>query len=185
MDWRENLPLPEGLNNGLKRPTQAFLTEWFGSPAMPLTCKDQPDRISPRIKERVVPFAFAQFKDAGLAPAVDSLLEILVAIRHDKPELFDHLGEIGMRNVRLIKHIDGTCGPGISTHAWASAIDITVDGHTQRNGKGKAWRGYVEIFAYFNKAGWFAGAGYKGSSQDNMHFEASETLIRSWFPAPV
>jgi hypothetical protein len=43
----------------------------------------------------------------------------------------------------------------------------------------KTYRGCLQLAPFFNKHGWYWGAGFSGKSVDSMHFELAEETIKS------
>ena len=73
----------------------------------------------------------------------------------------------------------------ISNHSWGSAIDISVggilDGVQSRSAKsdGRTLAGLAAMAPFFNRAGWYWGAGFS-TFEDGMHFEVADETIRRW-----
>ena len=57
-------------------------------------------------------------------------------------------------------------------------MDVTLNGLLDRRGDDRVQRGLIEIAPIFNRHGWFWGAGF--GTEDAMHFEAGDDLIRKW-----
>jgi hypothetical protein len=66
----------------------------------------------------------------------------------------------------------------ISNHSWGTAIDLRLNGILDRRGDNRVQQGLVDIAPIFNQHGWFWGAGF--GTEDAMHFEISDELIRKW-----
>jgi hypothetical protein len=66
----------------------------------------------------------------------------------------------------------------ISNHSWGTAIDLTLNGILDRRGDDRVQQGLVDIAPIFNQHGWFWGAGF--GTEDAMHFEIGDELIRRW-----
>lgn len=115
---------------------------------------------------------FGPFRATGLRPAVNALQTILdeVAVRH--PSIHARLGTAGMLCCRLVRGSTSV----ISNHAWGTAIDLKVDGKLDVRGNGLVQRGLLAIAPIFNRHGWYWGAAFP--TEDGMHFEASDQLIR-------
>jgi hypothetical protein len=84
------------------------------------------------------------------------------------------LGTAGMLCARLVRGSTHS----ISNHSWGTAIDLTLNGVLDRRGDRMVQRGLAEIAPVFNEHGWFWGAGF--GTEDAMHFEAGDELIRRW-----
>ena len=65
-----------------------------------------------------------------------------------------------------------------SNHSWEAAIDVSVNGVLDRIGDGYAQSGLLLLSQFFNKEGFFWGAGFR--VEESMHFEASDELLRTW-----
>ncbi len=117
---------------------------------------------------------FGPFSATGLRPAVRVLRAIMADIRAEKPAIHDLLGTAGMLCCRLVR---GSL-TAISNHAWGTAVDLTIGGFLDPRGDAGVQRGLFEIRPIFNRHGFFWGAAFR--SEDAMHFEASDQLIRRW-----
>jgi hypothetical protein len=177
VDLHDHLPI----NVGLRSAQEATMISSLGSPQLPLTKHDQPERASPLVKalsrtEKVS----AHVTVTGIKPALKSLREILQrAFDNEKAaghDLESVLGTAGMRNVRLRNPTTGT-STKISNHAWGTAIDFKILGHSAPANTGdKIPRFIAALLPAFNGAGWFSGIGF----HDTMHFEVSDGLIQKW-----
>jgi hypothetical protein len=114
------------------------------------------------------------FRVRGLAPAVDALARILDDVEREKPDVFRVLSHVGMLCCRLVRGSRAA----ISNHSWGTAIDFTLEGKLDRRGDERTQRGLLEIHPIFNRHGFYWGAAFP--TEDAMHFEASEQLIRRW-----
>jgi hypothetical protein len=67
-----------------------------------------------------------------------------------------------------------------SNHSWGTAIDLFFGAAAVPQGAQKTARGCLQLAPFFNKHGWYWGAGFSGRSVDSMHFElAEETILAS------
>lgn len=114
------------------------------------------------------------FKVSGLRPAVDTLEQILADVRKSEPEIYAVLGHQGMLCCRYVRGSKSS----ISNHSWGTAIDLTLEGHLDKRGDGRAQVGLLAIYRIFNAHKFFWGASFP--TEDAMHFEASEELIHEW-----
>jgi hypothetical protein len=114
------------------------------------------------------------FKVSGLRPAVDTLEQILQDVRSSQPEIYKVLGHQGMLCCRYVRGSTSA----ISNHSWGTAIDITLEGQLDKRGDNRAQVGLLAIYKIFNAHKFFWGAAFP--TEDAMHFEASEELIREW-----
>jgi len=105
---------------------------------------------------------------------VTALRSILAEIATAAPDVHSGLGTAGMLCARLVRGSTHS----ISNHSWGTAIDLTLNGVLDRRGDRMVQRGLAAIAPVFNEAGWFWGAGF--GTEDAMHFEAGDDLIRQW-----
>lgn len=117
---------------------------------------------------------FGPFRATGLRPAVVALQAILDEIKASHPDIHARLGTAGMLCCRLVRGSSSV----ISNHSWGTAIDLKIDGKLDVRGNGLVQRGLLAISRTFNRHGWYWGAAFP--TEDAMHFEASDQLIRSW-----
>ncbi|MGQ0566680.1 MAG: peptidoglycan-binding protein [Gemmobacter sp.] len=113
------------------------------------------------------------FAVTGLRPAVEALSTIFAEVKADHPAVHSRLVTAGMLCCRLVRGSK----TAISNHAFGIAIDIGVDSIDIRNDN-KAQQGLLDIHPIFNRHGFFWGASFP--TEDAMHFEASEQLVRKW-----
>jgi hypothetical protein len=67
-----------------------------------------------------------------------------------------------------------------SNHSWGAAIDLFFgESGTIPQGTHKTHLGCEQLAPFFNKHGWFWGAGFSGKSVDSMHFELAEETTRN------
>lgn len=117
---------------------------------------------------------FGPFRATGLRPAVAALQAILDEVKVRHPDIHARLGTAGMLCCRLVRGSTSV----ISNHSWGTAIDLKIDGKLDVRGNGLVQRGLLEISRTFNRHGWYWGAAFP--TEDAMHFEASDQLIRKW-----
>jgi hypothetical protein len=126
------------------------------------------------ILEQISTEQIGPFKVSGLRPAVDTLKKILAEIKISEREVYDALGHVGMLCCRYVRGSTSS----ISNHSWGTAIDLTLEGKLDKRGDNKTQIGLLKIYKIFNKHGFFWGAAFP--TEDSMHFEASEQLVRQW-----
>jgi hypothetical protein len=114
------------------------------------------------------------FRVQGLRPAVAVMKTILEEIRTNVPDVHAGIGTAGMLCARLVRGSEHA----ISNHSWGTAIDLTLDGILDTRGDNLVQEGLTRIAPIFNAHGWFWGAGFR--TEDAMHFEAGDELIRKW-----
>lgn len=174
--WTETVPLDASrrlLNGDLRGARNATMLELLGNPRSSYdeTCRDptNPDLVRRIVREDVGPF-----KVRGLQPAVETLRVILADVKTEHSEIHALLGQVGMLCCRFVRGSRSA----ISNHSWGTAIDLTIDGILDRRGDNRAQRGLLAIHPVFNRHGFYWGAAFP--TEDAMHFEASDQLIRSW-----
>lgn len=126
------------------------------------------------ILKQVVTEDVGPFRVSGLRPAVETLRTILAEIREKENEVYQALGHVGMLCCRYVRNSHSA----ISNHSWGTAIDLTLDGVVDRRGDDRTQKGLLKIYSIFNDHGFFWGAAFP--TEDAMHFEASEQLVRRW-----
>jgi hypothetical protein len=165
------------LNVGLSSAREETMIACLGSPQMPLTTDDTPERASPTVKKLEKFQAIGGVNADGIAPAVDSLQTILTEAFGEIPELEEALRGDGMLVVRLRRPTSHRPSTKISNHAWGTAIDLKLDGMEPPGATGDKVPYFIAALApYFNKAGWYSGIGFA----DDMHFEVADETIRTW-----
>jgi hypothetical protein len=76
----------------------------------------------------------------------------------------------------------------ISNHSWGTAVDIRIgsilDGVQSPSARtdGRTLAGLAAVAPFFNRAGWYWGAGFS-SFEDGMHFEVADETVRQWHAA--
>lgn len=161
-------------NRDLTNARQATMLQIFGKPSQDIGVNCQ-EITNPKLKALMAySVNVGPFKVSGLFPAVESLKAILAEVKGGAPDLYAALGTEGMLCCRLVRGSTKS----ISNHSWGTAIDISLSGVTDKRGDDKVQHGLVLLAPYFNKHRWYWGAGF--GTEDGMHFEASDELIRSW-----
>lgn len=174
--YTDHLPLPpvNSVNQGLRSPPNSLLETKFGRPRHDFgtDCRPPTNRT---LAAATVTESVGPFRVTGLRPAVASLRQIFAEVQRDHPQLHAQLGTAGMNCCRLVRGSNHS----ISNHSWGTAIDMKV------NGALVPWRsnyvivGLAILAPYFNRHGWYWGAGYH-HSKDPHHFECGSTLIESF-----
>jgi len=178
VDLNDHLPI----NTGLRSANEQTMISTLGSPLMPLTTTDQPDRASPLVTQLRQTIRVSQhIVVTGVRPAVNSLKKILSkAFKQEKDSNHDFesvLSTDGMLNVRLRKPTSGLPSTKISNHAWGTAIDLKITGHSSPGNTGHSIPRFIAVLLpFFNEEGWFSGIAF----HDAMHFEVAEETIRQW-----
>lgn len=137
-----------------------------------------------RIADMMQTADFGPFRATGLKPAVATLKLIVADIKAEQPEAHDALSTAGMLCCRLVRGSQTS----ISNHSWGTAIDLKLEGKLDKRGDGRTQRGLLAIAPIFSRHKFYWGAAFR--TEDAMHFEASEQLVKEWaaageFGAPV
>ncbi len=165
--------IPSGINPNLSAARQATMLSLLGSPRTNYSQSCQPV-TNPVLKRLVVSSDVGPFKVTGLAPAVESLKQVLAAVRDEQPQVHAALGTAGMLCARNVRN----SFTSVSNHSWGCAIDLNLDGVLDTRGDGLVQYGLTLIAPIFNRFGWFWGAAF--GTEDGMHFECSDQLVRRW-----
>lgn len=171
MSITDLINIPNNINEGLNAARQITMLSLLGNPRGSYTRDCQP--IShPTLRNLVVTKNVGPFRVTGLAPAVESLTEVMADIKSEEPEVFDALGTAGMLCARLVRGSKSS----ISNHSWGMAVDLNLNGQLDAPGNGKTQRGLARIAPIFNRHGWYWGAAFP--REDAMHFEISDQKVR-------
>jgi lysozyme family protein len=178
--YSEMIPLADILpiNEDMSPAQETTMISLLGSPKMPLTTTDQPERASKLVKELKVTTSVAKHVTVtGVGSVLKILEEILKEVFQVEPHLEKVLSTEGMLNVRYRKPTSGKPSTKISNHAWGTAIDFKLLGkNAPGNTKHKVPRFVSVMVPYFNSNGWYSGIGFR----DSMHFEVSDDKIRAY-----
>lgn len=161
------------INGDLRGARNATMLQVLGNPRGTYSEECQ-EPTNPRLVSLIVREDVGPFRARGLRPAVAALRRILDDVKADEPDLHRRLGNAGMLCCRFVR--DSTSA--ISNHSWGTAIDLTLDGVLDRRGDNRAQKGLLRIREHFNRHKFFWGAAFR--TEDAMHFEASDDLIREW-----
>lgn len=161
------------INGELRSARNATMLSLIGNPR---GTYDQECRgpTNQRIADMMETADFGPFRATGLKPAVATLQAIMADIKAEEPTIHDALSTAGMLCCRLVR---GSL-TAISNHSWGTAIDLKLEGKLDRRGDGRTQRGLLSIAPIFNRHGFFWGAAF--FTEDAMHFEASDQLVRQW-----
>ena len=165
--------VPSNLNPGVSSAKQATMLALLGNPrsSFDTACREV---TNPVLKGLIDIQSVGPFRVQGLRPAVASIKTILLEIQTKVPDVHAGIGTAGMLCARLVRGSEHA----ISNHSWGTAIDLTLDGMLDTRGDDLVQEGLTRIAPIFNKHGWFWGAGFR--TEDAMHFEAGDDLIRKW-----
>jgi hypothetical protein len=169
------IPIPAGINPGVRSAKQATMLQVLGSPRHAYNNRECQPVTNPTLKPQMVTRSVGPFRITGFDKAVTSLTNIMAEIKTARPDFHDALASAGMLCARFVRGSNVT----ISNHSWGTAVDLTLDGNLDQRGDGLCQQGLAEIAPIFNRHGWFWGAGFR--TEDAMHFEVADDTIRSWF----
>jgi murein L,D-transpeptidase YcbB/YkuD len=175
-DWTETIKLDNSrltFNGALSGARNKTMLELLGNPRGNYS-QDCQEPTNELIKKLVVSRNLGPFKVRGLSPAVDALEKIMARVKEKEPDIHSRLGTAGMLCCRFVRGSSAA----ISNHSWGTAIDLTIDDELDDRGDNRAQKGLLQIFKHFNEFGFFWGAAFP--TEDAMHFEASDQLMRQW-----
>jgi len=112
---------------------------------------------------------------SGLDVAVDALKAVFDDAKRTIPDVVAAVKTAGMLCVRHKR----TNPDSFSNHSWGAAIDLFFGSRVVAQGAPETHRGMIQLAPFFNRHGWFWGAGFSGSAVDSMHFELAEETIRA------
>jgi len=187
------IKIPAGINSGVSIAGASVLISKLGTPGCPLstscfscTCRNTNALIG---RNTVTLQVTPTVKLTGLKPFVTAIKAGLDAMFVDaatNPQLmsaYTSLKTAGGLCCRPIKHSDGTAGSSWSNHSWGCAADFYFGANIDPRGDGKCQFGLSLIAPYLNKQKLYWAAGYRGSEEDAMHFEASVESLNAWAAA--
>lgn len=161
------------INGDLRGARNATMLAVLGNPRGNYS-EDCQDPTNPRLTSLIVHEDVGPFRVRGLRPAVAALRRILDDIKADEPDIHHRLGTAGMLCCRFVRGSTSA----ISNHSWGTAIDLKIDGILDKRGDNRAQQGLLRILPHFNRHRFFWGAAFP--TEDAMHFEASDELVRAW-----
>ena len=161
------------VNKGLSNSGSQYLTNLFGPPREDLTENCQP-MTNPILSELVKTENVGPIRVTMIEPALLSLRQVFRNVKIFEPELYARINTAGSLCVR---HIRGRPG-SVSTHAYGLSVDLNIDGILDTLGDGKTQLGLILLADFFNKEGWYWGAGF--GREDSMHFQVSKEKIDQW-----
>lgn len=167
------IPIPDGINPGLNAARQITMKTLLGTPRGSFS-RDCMPVTNPVLRRLIKTESVGPFRVTGLAPAIDSLKEVIADIQREQSEVFEGLGTAGLLCARLVRG----SAVSISNHSWGTAIDLTLNGVLdQRGDRNRTTQsGLARIAPIFNRHKWYWGAGFP--IEDSMHFELSDQRIR-------
>lgn len=169
----DRVPIPpqSQFNVGLSACSESTMLKKFGAPGnLTVDCSAATGDFIRRVR---LSFDVGPFKVTGLDYAVESLRQVFADVRQDNQQLYNQVKNDGMLCVRARRHSTNH----FSNHSWGTAIDIFFGAAVVPLGVRSAHRGNLLLAPYFNRHGWYWGAGFSGDSVDSMHFELAEETI--------
>lgn len=166
------IPIPptNTFNQGLHSASEAVMLKIFGVPgAKTKNCSP----VTGSFKQHIVTSNVGPFRVSGLDTAVASLKAVLDEADQQIPNVVSVLKTAGMLCVRLKRGSNTS----FSNHSWGTAVDLYFDADVMPMGTPKTYYGCLQLAPFFNKHGWYWGAGFSGSSVDSMHFELAQETI--------
>ena len=158
--------------------TPARLLQVLGRPVRDVTgegCQAADEPFKSRLEQATV----GTFAVTMLKPAIASLKSILSVIEKGDPDLYRRMKSEGALCVRYMR------GRQVfSSHAFGTAIDISIDGQFTPLGvsaSGPAAANIRKVAEYFERAGWIWGGTF--ALPDVMHFEVGSDLFEQWLSA--
>lgn len=172
--YTELVDIDSNANIGIQNASGAFVEKLLGSPT------------SKEVLNMIKYSSVGPFKVEGLAPALNSLNEIMSDVKDKYSDLYPRLSHNGMRVVKKIAQSSSK-----SLHSWGIAIDIKVDGIDDEKWNEKAFYGLALLAPIFHKHGWYWGGafrdkpienkpGFVQTNEDAMHFEVSKGKLLGW-----
>jgi hypothetical protein len=172
-----NIPPASTFNQNLTSASEATMLQIFGVPgAKTQDCSPATGAFKQRIVSKV---DVGPFKVSGLDIAVKLLKAVFDEAEQQIPNIVAAVKNDGMLCVRHKRMNPNS----FSNHSWGTAIDLFFGTAAVPQGSHKTHRGCLQLAPFFNKHGWYWGAGFFGNSVDSMHFELAEQTIRN--PPPT
>jgi D-alanyl-D-alanine carboxypeptidase len=166
------IPATNSFNQNLSSASESTMLKLLGVPGQKTKdCSPATGTFKQRVVTRV---DVGPFKVSGLDVAVDSLKAVFAEAEEQIPNVVAAVKSDGMLCVR---HKRGAAN-SFSNHSWGTAIDLFFGDAAVPQGTRKTHRGCLQLAPFFNKHGWYWGAGFSGKSVDSMHFELAEETIR-------
>lgn len=162
-----------GVNTGLSHASASFLSELLGPPADPLT-DDCTEMTNETLKAMLSVEDVGPIKVRMLRPAIASLRQVFRNVQVYEPELYARIQGSGSLCVRRVRGAEDAA----SAHAYGLAVDLNIDGLLDTLGDGKTQLGLMLLADFFQKEGWYWGAGFE--REDSMHFEVSREKLEQW-----
>jgi hypothetical protein len=168
-----DIPPANTFNQNLSSASEATMLGIFGVPgAKTQNCSP----ATGAIKQRIVSLInVGPFKVSGLDIAVQLLKAVFDEAEQQIPSVVAAVKNDGMLCVRHKRMNPNS----FSNHSWGTAIDLFFGTAAVPQGSHKTNRGCLQLAPFFNRHGFYWGAGFSGSSVDSMHFELAEQTIKN------
>lgn len=176
MDWRNRIEIPTGINTLWGPARVSTMVRLLGAPEGKLTTRcGGRERVSARIRDKIITHSVGPFKLTGFEPFIETWRAVMREYRTYFPEEYNDLTTAGCLCVRLVR--GSKSSP--SNHSWGTAVDVGYGGVIDRRGDGMCYKGLLNLYSVAKRYKLYWGAGF--NTEDAMHFEASEDLIREWY----
>jgi len=179
-------PDPDSINTRCHAARVSTMTAVLGAPKYPLSKDCNDAKASDKVKALMQTRSVGPFRVTGIRPFLEVLARTFALVKAKNPDLYAAVGTAGVLCVRYVR--GSTSTP--SNHSWGTALDVTMlnpktgEHELDDRGDGKVQVGTLELYKYFKEQAFasgewcFWGAGFP--TEDGMHFEASDELIRMW-----
>lgn len=183
-NFGELVPIPRNINPGVTKARHATMIRVFGRPGA--LSEDCSPVTNTKLRNLLITRDVGPFNVTGLEPAVAALQRIFTKVAQHEPVLLEQVTTAGMLCCRRIRRRPGQPpSRQFSNHSWGTAIDLKIRGALDPRGDGRTQLGLLRLAPFFNGERFFWGAGFSGSSEDSMHFEASNELVVDWDQAGI
>lgn len=163
------------VNTGLSNATPGYLKELLGLPREDLNDAEcMEEMTNPTLAGMLVSEDVGPIRVKMLRPAILSLRQVFRNVEVFSPNLHSRIRSSGSLCIRLIRG----SRDAVSAHAYGLALDINIDGVLDELGDGKSQLGLILLSDFFQKEGWYWGAGF--GREDSMHFEVSREKLEQW-----
>ena len=168
-----DLPARKEMNSGLTAASEKTMLAVLGVPGrLTYDCSDPTGAYAKHILWNA---NIGPFKVSGLDSAIGSLRDIFAEVKATDADLYGQVKKDGMLCVRHRR----SNPQSFSNHSWGAAIDLYFGKDVVEQGRRATHLGNLLLAPYFNRHGWYWGAGFSGKSVDSMHFElAEETVLK-------
>ena len=153
------------------------MLEVLGAPRENYSENEQPI-TNPALKQRIVTSNVGPLHVTGLDSAIASFQSVMAVVQQQQRLVYSVLKSDGMLVVRYVR---GST-THVSNHSWGTAVDLKIGKQADVRGDNQVLFGLLLIAPIFNAQGWYWGAGFP--TEDGMHFEAGQALVRGWKGAP-